>query len=137
MYVVQDGKGMKPKGSRTRQLSYKQKKHIRWNIEYSKGEEFSKYHFSLFAPKKEINPSSFVSNLFLEWGHFNLDLDSVSKLKIFNKRFSYQNFSVISDRRPESLHWEKIIGYEIIKDENLNSKGKITLEEYVDELYKK
>jgi hypothetical protein len=136
MKIVKDGKGVKPFGSKTRQLSYKQVKHIRWNVEYLQGEDVLKYHFNLFAPNKEINLGNFVSDLFQEWGFFTLDSESISEKKKFNSRFSYQHFSVFSNRSPGSLHWNRFEGYKIVKDSDFNSKGKLTLEEYLDEKYK-
>ncbi len=137
MKIVKDGKGLKPFGSRTRRLSYKEFKHIRWNLEYLQGEDLAKYHFGIFGPKKEISVPGIVSKLFGEWGIVKIDSESISEVKEFSNRFSYQNFSVLSNRSPSSLHWREFEDYKIIKDINFNSRGKLTLEEYIDEKYKK
>lgn len=136
--VKSDGQGsVQLFDGRRRGLTYKEQKHIRWNLELTDNPEMGKYNFVLYGSDFEVNPAHFVSNLFGEWGHFSIDTEERYKKRKFNSRFSYQLFIVNSDRAPSSLHFDHFKEYKKIEDKSLNSKNSLGLEGYVENLYGK
>ena len=135
--IESDGKkGIKFVDGRSRALTYREKKHIRWNYELDDhNPQMAKYNFVLHSLDAELNPATFVSDLFGEWGNSKLDGEQTYDKVKLNRRFSYQFFIVNSNLSPTSLHFNRFKEYDIIRDPKLKSNNKLGLEGYVDEMY--